>query len=258
MRAANDALPVIWKNSIICCRASQAWLRPQPIEEGAVGCRHESTTRSRLGCRPRDHDRAGRPHPTPGARRLAARRRRRGRARDRTALEAGYRHIDTAQGYGNEATVGAAVRASGIPREEIFVTTKFYPGRDDSEAEAERSVELLGLGPIDLYLVHDPRRDPTLGMARDAARARARPHALDRRQQLRPREDLDELLAVADVPPAVNQIQLNPFAYRRASSRRARSAASRSRPTARSRAGGTSATPRSRASPSAWAARRRR
>ena len=47
-----------------------------------------------------------------------------------SALEAGYRHIDTAQGYGNEATVGPAVRASGIPREEIFVTTKFYPGRE--------------------------------------------------------------------------------------------------------------------------------
>src|SRR5215213_9125725 len=77
-----------------------------------------------------------------------------------SALAAGYRHIDTAQGYGNEAEVGAAVRASGIPREEIFVTTKFYPGRADSEVEAERSVEALGLGPIDLYLVHDPRRDP--------------------------------------------------------------------------------------------------
>ncbi len=132
-----------------------------------------------------------------------------------SALEAGYRHIDTAQGYGNEATVGAAVRASGIPREEIFVTTKFYPGREDSEAEAERSVELLGLGPIDLYLVHDPRRDPRWawpGMQRALERGLTRSIGVS---NFTP-EDLDELLAVADVPPAVNQIQLNPFAYRRA------------------------------------------
>ena len=131
-----------------------------------------------------------------------------------TALEAGYRHIDTAQGYGNEATVGAAVRASGIPREEIFVTTKFYPGRQDSEFEAERSAELLG-GPIDLYLVHDPRRDPLWawpGMQRALERGLTRSIGVS---NFSPTE-LDALLAVADVPPAVNQLHLNPFAYRRA------------------------------------------
>ncbi|MDX6599462.1 MAG: hypothetical protein QOE87_3349 [Gaiellales bacterium] len=132
-----------------------------------------------------------------------------------SALEAGYRHIDTAQGYGNEATVGAAVRASGIPRAEIFVTTKFFPGRADSEAEAERSAELLGLGPIDLYLVHDPRRDPLWawpGMERALERGLTRSIGVSNFSP----QDLDALLAVADVPPAVNQVQLNPFAYRRA------------------------------------------
>jgi diketogulonate reductase-like aldo/keto reductase len=132
-----------------------------------------------------------------------------------SALAAGYRHIDTAQGYGNEATVGKAVRASGIPREQLFVTTKFYPGREDSELEAERSVELLGLGYIDLYLVHDPRRDPVWawpGMQRALARGLTRSIGVSNFSP----DDLDALLAVAEVPPAVNQLQLNPFAHRRA------------------------------------------
>jgi diketogulonate reductase-like aldo/keto reductase len=55
----------------------------------------------------------------------------------RWALDAGYRHIDTAQAYGNEASVGRAVEESGIPREEVFITTKFYPGHEDPLAEAE-------------------------------------------------------------------------------------------------------------------------
>jgi diketogulonate reductase-like aldo/keto reductase len=63
----------------------------------------------------------------------------------RWALEAGYRHVDTAQAYGNESSVGDALRASGVPREDVYVTTKFYPGHDDPEAEAERSLERLGV-----------------------------------------------------------------------------------------------------------------
>jgi diketogulonate reductase-like aldo/keto reductase len=131
-----------------------------------------------------------------------------------SALAAGYRHIDTAQGYGNEATVGRAVRASGIPREEIFITTKFFPGREDSLLEAQRSVELLGLDYVDLYLVHDPRRDPVWawpGMEQALARGLTRSIGVSNFSP----EDLDALLAVADISPAVNQIQLNPFAYRR-------------------------------------------
>src|SRR5438105_3054508 len=67
------------------------------------------------------------------------------------ALEAGYRHIDTAQAYGNEASVGRALRQSGLPREEVFLTTKFYPARKDPAAEAARSLERLGLDYVDLY-----------------------------------------------------------------------------------------------------------
>ena len=132
-----------------------------------------------------------------------------------SALEAGYRHIDTAQGYENEATVGAAVRGSGIPREEIFVTTKFHPSRPDAELEAERSLERLGLDYVDLYLVHDPRTSPVWAwpkMERALARGLTRSIGVS---NFAP-DDLDALLAIAEVRPAVNQLQLNPFAYRRA------------------------------------------
>jgi diketogulonate reductase-like aldo/keto reductase len=77
----------------------------------------------------------------------------------RTALDAGYRHIDTARAYGNEASVGRAVRDSGLPREDVFITTK-CPAEVKDAAGArhafERSSELLDLGPIDLYLIHAP------------------------------------------------------------------------------------------------------
>ena len=95
----------------------------------------------------------------------------------RAALELGYRHIDTAQAYGNEASVGLALRESGIAREEVFITTKFYPGRRDPLREAACSIERLGVDYVDLYLVHWPHRGPTWawpGMERAHARGYAR------------------------------------------------------------------------------------
>ena len=75
------------------------------------------------------------------------------------ALEAGYRHIDTAAAYGNEEGVGAAIRSSGIPREELFVTTKLW-NADQGDEEAREafalSLERLGLDHVDLYLIHWP------------------------------------------------------------------------------------------------------
>ncbi|HZX08459.1 aldo/keto reductase, partial [Kribbella sp.] len=79
----------------------------------------------------------------------------------RWALEAGYRLIDTAQAYRNEASVGKAIRESGVPREEIFLTTKFYPGGKDARVEAEKSLERLGTDYLDLYLIHWPQGGPT-------------------------------------------------------------------------------------------------
>ena len=103
------------------------------------------------------------------------------------ALEAGYRHIDTAQAYRNEASVGRALRASGVPRDEVYITTKFYPGRRDPEAEAQRSLERLGVDRVDLYIIHWPQGGPTWAWKGMQARPRTRIRALDRRVELQRR-----------------------------------------------------------------------
>ena len=105
----------------------------------------------------------------------------------RWALKLGYRHIDTAQAYGNEESVGQGLRESGVPREEVFITTKFFPARKDPVAEVERSLQRLGVDYVDLYIVHWPAGRPDLGVARDGAGAGARLCALDRGLQLRRR-----------------------------------------------------------------------
>lgn len=130
------------------------------------------------------------------------------------ALEAGYRHVDTAQNYGNEASVGRALRASGIPREELFVTTKFLPGSGRADEQAERSLERLGIERVDLYLVHWPQGGPTRawqGMERALERGLTRAIGVSN-------FDLGELAKVieaADVPPALNQVDFSPFRFRR-------------------------------------------
>ena len=132
----------------------------------------------------------------------------------RWALEAGYRHIDTAQAYGNEASVGRAVRDSGVPREDVFITTKFHPRRDDAEAEAQLSLERLGTDYVDLYIIHWPEGGPTWawdGMQRAHARGYARSIGVSNFSI----GELDELLAVAETAPTINQVLFNPFAYRR-------------------------------------------
>jgi 2,5-diketo-D-gluconate reductase A len=130
------------------------------------------------------------------------------------ALELGYRHIDTAQAYGNEESVGRALRDSGVPREDIFITTKFYPGHDDPAAEAQRSLERLGVDHVDLYIIHWPQGGPTWawpGMERAQASGAARSIGVSNFSA----RELDELLSVAEVPPVVNQVQFSPFKYRR-------------------------------------------
>jgi diketogulonate reductase-like aldo/keto reductase len=72
----------------------------------------------------------------------------------RWALDLGYRHIDTAQAYGNEESVGRALRDSGVPREDVFITTKFAGSREDPVGEVEQSLKRLGLDWVNLYLVH--------------------------------------------------------------------------------------------------------
>ncbi|MEA2484798.1 MAG: hypothetical protein QOC55_2745 [Thermoleophilaceae bacterium] len=133
----------------------------------------------------------------------------------RWALELGYRHVDTAQAYGNEESVGLALRDSGVPREDVFVTTKFYPGHKDPEAEAQRSLERLGVDQVDLYIIHGPAGGATWawpGMERAHERGYARSIGVSNFSA----SELDELLAVAQTRPVVNQVQFNPFAYRKA------------------------------------------
>jgi diketogulonate reductase-like aldo/keto reductase len=132
----------------------------------------------------------------------------------RWALELGYRHVDTAQAYGNEESVGRALRDSRVPREEVFITTKFFPVRDDAEAEAQRSVERLGVDQIDLYIIHWPQGGPTWAWP-GMERARERGHARSIGVSNFSTSELDELLSVAETPPVVNQVQFSPFKFRR-------------------------------------------
>jgi diketogulonate reductase-like aldo/keto reductase len=133
----------------------------------------------------------------------------------RWALEEGYRHIDTAQAYGNEQSVGLGLRESGVPREEIFVTTKFFPRRHDPVAELEASLRRLGLDYVDLYIIHWPAGGPTWawpGMERAREAGYARSIGVSNFGV----DDLRQLLATATVPPVVDQVQFSPYEYRKA------------------------------------------
>jgi 2,5-diketo-D-gluconate reductase A len=131
------------------------------------------------------------------------------------ALETGYRHIDTAGAYRNERGVGAAIAASDIPREEIFVTTKLWnsaQGYETTLGAFEKSVGRLGLDWVDLYLIHWPV--PTEGRALDTWRAFERIHEEGRSRTIGVSnfrvEDLEQLEQESQVLPTVNQIELHP------------------------------------------------
>ena len=134
------------------------------------------------------------------------------------ALELGYRHIDTARIYGNEADVGAAIKASAVPRDHVFVTTKLWNddhGYDTALRALDGSLGRLGLDHVDLYLIHWPvegkRRDSWRALERAFADRRAR--AIGVSNYLVPH--LRELIDEAKVLPHVNQIELSPFLQRR-------------------------------------------
>ncbi|HYT09450.1 MAG TPA: aldo/keto reductase, partial [Mycobacteriales bacterium] len=131
------------------------------------------------------------------------------------AFEAGYRHVDTAALYRNEESVGAAVRRSGLPREEVFVATKFHPRDPDPERSIQQSLRLLGMDYVDLYLWHWPSGNPTRHWAafeRIAGRGQARAVGVSNFGV----DGLGALLRAAGMPPAVNQVEFSPFEYRRA------------------------------------------
>jgi len=135
----------------------------------------------------------------------------------RWALEAGYRHIDTAAAYGNESDVGAAIRQSGVPREEVFVTSKLWnenQGYDEALGAFDRSLERLGFDYLDLYLIHWPvegkRLDSWRALEQILSDRRARAIGVSNYMA----HHLEELLQDAEVVPAVNQIEISPFNYR--------------------------------------------
>ena len=133
------------------------------------------------------------------------------------ALEAGYRHLDTATMYGNESEVGGALAASGVPRSEVFVTTKLPPERVGRElATLEESLTALGLDHVDLWLLHWPVSGDTaietwraFAKAREAGLATAigvSNHSVD---------EIDRLIEATGVQPQVNQVKWSPFLFDR-------------------------------------------
>jgi 2,5-diketo-D-gluconate reductase A len=133
-----------------------------------------------------------------------------------TALDLGYRLVDTASIYGNEAEVGAAVRASSVPREEISVVTKLAnadQGYDEALRAFDRSLERLGLDYVDLYLIHWPA--PILNLYIDSWRALVRLAEEGRARSIGVSnfmiEHLRRIIAETGVTPAVNQIELHPL-----------------------------------------------
>jgi 2,5-diketo-D-gluconate reductase A len=134
------------------------------------------------------------------------------------ALETGYRHIDTAQMYGNEREVGEAIRASGLDRADVFITSKLdnrFHRPDDARRAFESSLIELGVDYVDLFLIHWPL--PTLydgdfistwrTLEESRREGRARSIGVSNFQV----EHLDRLAATAEVMPAVNQIELHPY-----------------------------------------------
>ena len=132
----------------------------------------------------------------------------------RWALELGYRHVDTAQAYGNEESVGRGLRESGVPRSEVFITTKFYPGARDPVVEVERSLTRLGTDYVDLYLIHWPQGDPLRAWP-GMERAREAGHARSIGISNYGVAEMERVLTAATAAPAVNQVQFSPFEYRR-------------------------------------------
>jgi diketogulonate reductase-like aldo/keto reductase len=142
------------------------------------------------------------------------------------ALAAGYRHIDTAAAYRNETGVGAALAASGIPREEVFVTTKLRNGEQGHVLNAFRdSREALGVDYVDLYLIHWPV--PSQGLFTGAWKQMEKLYADGQVRAIGVSnflaEHLDTLLAASDVVPAVNQIEIHPTFQQRDLAARSRS-----------------------------------
>ncbi len=134
------------------------------------------------------------------------------------ALEVGYRHIDTAAAYHNEEAVGRAVRSSGMPRDELFITTKLWiqkPGEANARHAFEQSLERLGLDYVDLYQIHQPFGDVySFWRAMEQLQANGLTRAIGVSNFYPYR--LVDLIVNNEVVPAVNQIETHPYFQRHA------------------------------------------
>lgn len=133
------------------------------------------------------------------------------------AIETGYRLIDTAMVYGNEKGVGAAIRETGVPREEMYLTTKLWNSNQGYEKALDAfdtSLARLGVDYIDLYLIHWPESKQ---LTKDSWKALEEIHATGLARNIGVSnygvEELEDLLSYASVKPAVNQIEFHPFVY---------------------------------------------
>jgi diketogulonate reductase-like aldo/keto reductase len=134
------------------------------------------------------------------------------------AIEAGYRLIDTAALYRNEASVGEAVRQSGVRREELFVTTKLWnddQGEESARRAFERSRRLLDLGPVDLYLLHWPVTGKRLASWKVLERLLRDGECRSIGVSNFTVAHLSELLDRSGIVPAVNQVEFSPFLFQR-------------------------------------------
>lgn len=136
------------------------------------------------------------------------------------ALQIGYRHIDTAQDYGNEAEVAAGVKASGLSRSELFVTTKLaarYKSHKDAVAAIDDSLQRMGLEYVDMMIIHSPQpwdvfggADRFFGGNREAWRALEEAHIAGKIRAIGlsnfAEQDIDNILESCSIPPMVNQI----------------------------------------------------
>jgi diketogulonate reductase-like aldo/keto reductase len=131
------------------------------------------------------------------------------------ALEAGYRHIDTASMYHNEQSVGAALNGSGLPRDEVFVTTKLLPAHASAGRELTKSLKRLNLDYVDLYLIHWPT--PLLHSRYWRQLESLQEQGLTKEIGVSnySRDQLETLERAGLTTPAVNQVQFSPFHYRR-------------------------------------------